>query len=65
MFQRKWKSDLVLVLLCSAPLVIHLQDDFLQLLLGASHQFGGSLPLPEEKHVISRSAEKNCFESAP
>lgn len=40
-------THLVLVLLCVAPLVIHLQDDLLQFLLGASHQLGGSLPLPE------------------
>lgn len=42
-------SDLVFVLLRVASLVVHLQDDFLQLLLSASHQLGGTLPLPESR----------------
>ena len=42
-------TDLVLLLLCVAPLVVHLQQDFLQFLLGAPHKLGGTLPLPEQK----------------
>lgn len=49
-------TDLVLMLLCVAPLIIHLQDDFLQFLLGASHQLGGGLPLPESKDNRYKSA---------
>lgn len=41
-------SHLVLVLLCVASLIVHLQDDFLQFLLRTPHKFGGGLPLPGE-----------------
>lgn len=43
------------MLLSVAPLIVHLQDDFLQFLLGASHQLGGGLPLPESKHSRFKS----------
>lgn len=34
-------SDLVFVLLCVASLIIHLENDLFQFLLGASHKLGG------------------------
>lgn len=49
MLVERKSSDLVLVLICVASLIIHLKDDLFQLLFSAPHQLRGTLPLSELK----------------
>lgn len=42
-------THLIFELLSITPLIIHLQQDILQLLLGTAHLLAGSLALPTQK----------------
>lgn len=52
--KKKTTLDLVFVLLGISSLVIHLQDDLLQLFFSASHQLGGDLSVSVGKIDICK-----------